>query len=95
MIRQLEAIIRIAESLAKMTLSPVATEQHVDEALRLFRISTMQAVISGHSLEGMSRPDLLKQMDNVEKALRQRLPVGTSISYDSLVREMINNKVSI
>jgi DNA replication licensing factor MCM5 len=43
----LEAIIRISESLAKMTLSPVATEQHVDEALRLFKYSTMDAVQSG------------------------------------------------
>jgi DNA replication licensing factor MCM5 len=45
--RQLEAIIRISESLAKMTLSPVATEEHVDEAIRLFKFSTMDAVQSG------------------------------------------------
>ena len=43
-IRQLEAIIRISESLAKMTLTPVATREHVEEALRLFRVSTIQAV---------------------------------------------------
>lgn len=46
-LRQLEAIIRISESLAKMTLSPVATEEHVDEAIRLFKFSTMDAVQSG------------------------------------------------
>jgi len=46
---QLEAIIRISESLAKMSLSPVASEEHVDEAVRLFKVSTMQAVQSGHS----------------------------------------------
>jgi DNA replication licensing factor MCM5 len=91
-IRQLEAIIRIAESLAKMTLSTIASETHVDEALRLFRVSTMQAVISGHSLEGMSRPDLLIQMDNVEKALKQRLPAGSTISYNALVKEMTEGK---
>ncbi|RQM08610.1 hypothetical protein DH86_00000326 [Scytalidium sp. 3C] len=33
-VRQLEAIVRITESLAKLSLSPVATEQHVDEAIR-------------------------------------------------------------
>jgi DNA replication licensing factor MCM5 len=47
MISQLEAIIRISEALAKMTLSPVATEAHVEEAIRLFRQSTMDAVQSG------------------------------------------------
>ena len=46
-IRQLEAIIRISESLAKMTLTPYATERHVDEALRLFKVSTLNAVYSG------------------------------------------------
>jgi DNA replication licensing factor MCM5 len=37
-IRQLEAIVRISESLAKMSLSPFATVEHVDEAMRLFRV---------------------------------------------------------
>jgi DNA replication licensing factor MCM5 len=43
----LEAIIRISESLAKLTLSPIANEQHVEEAIRLFKYSTMDAVQSG------------------------------------------------
>lgn len=50
-VRQLEAIVRIAESLAKMSLLPFALESHVDEALRLFRVSTLDAAMSG-SLSG-------------------------------------------
>ena len=46
-VRQLEAIIRISEALAKMRLQPFATEVHVDEALRLFQVSTMNAAGSG------------------------------------------------
>lgn len=46
-VRQLEAIVRISESLAKMSLSNTATEQHVAEAIRLFSISTYEAVTSG------------------------------------------------
>ena len=91
-VRQLEAIIRISEALAKMSLSPVAAEEHVDEALRLFKVSTMQAVLAGHSLEGMTRPDLIKEIDRIEKVIRQRLPIGASISYRSLVNEMVSNK---
>lgn len=91
-VRQLEAIIRISESLAKMTLSPVATEQHVDEALRLFRVSTFQAVMAGHNLEGMTRPDLIKDVDRVEKAIRQRLPIGSAISLRTLLQEMVGSK---
>lgn len=37
-VRQLEAIVRIAEALAKMRLQPFATVGDVDEALRLFKV---------------------------------------------------------
>ena len=46
-VRQLEAIVRISESLARMQLQPVATEAHVREAIDLFKTSTMDAVKSG------------------------------------------------
>ena len=50
-VRQLEAVIRISESLAKMCLQPFALESDVDEALRLFQVSTLDAALSG-SLSG-------------------------------------------
>ena len=50
-VRQLEAVIRISESLAKMKLMPFAGEEQVDEALRLFQVSTLEAAMSG-SLAG-------------------------------------------
>lgn len=90
---QLEAIVRVSEALAKLTLSSVATEAHVDEALRLFRVSTMQAVLAGHSLEGMTRPDLIKQVDAVERAICQRLSVGARSDVQTLIRELTQSKV--
>lgn len=53
-VRQLEAIIRIAESLARMTLQEEATEDHIREAIRLFKHSTMDAVKSGARLSSVS-----------------------------------------
>ena len=50
--RQLEAIIRISESLAKMRLQAFATEADVEEALRLFQVSTLNAAMTG-SLAGI------------------------------------------
>jgi DNA replication licensing factor MCM5 len=91
-VRQLEAIVRIAESLAKITLSPVAGEEHIDEAIRLFRVSTMQAVLSGHSLEGMTRPDLIRQVERIEKVIKERVAIGSTVSVKALVREMSGNK---
>lgn len=46
-VRQLEAVVRISESLAKMSLQPVATLEHVTRAIELFTKSTMDAVKSG------------------------------------------------
>lgn len=46
-VRQLEAIIRLSESIAKMHLNPIVLPAHVEEAHRLFRISTMNAAASG------------------------------------------------
>ena len=46
-VRQLEAIVRIAESLARMQLKPVAGPEHVDEAIYLFNQATVDALKSG------------------------------------------------
>jgi DNA replication licensing factor MCM5 len=89
--RQLEAIVRISESLAKMTLSPVVQGHHVEEAIRLFKFSTMDAVSAG-SVEGLSRGELNSEMARVEKEIRRRLPVGWSTSYQSLVKEFVTQQ---
>lgn len=47
-VRQLEAVIRISESLAKMQLQPFVNDTHVDESLRLFQVSTLDAAMSGN-----------------------------------------------
>lgn len=48
-VRQLEAIIRISESIARMHLQTVVSKAHVEEAHRLFRVSTLNAAASGLS----------------------------------------------
>ncbi|KAI1117383.1 MCM2/3/5 family protein [Nemania sp. NC0429] len=89
-VRQLEAIVRITEALAKLTLSPVATEQHVDEAIRLFLCSTMDAVNQGGASHGGR--ELGEEVARVEAELRRRLPIGWSTSLASLRREMVEGK---
>ncbi|KAI0883162.1 MCM-domain-containing protein [Annulohypoxylon maeteangense] len=89
-VRQLEAIVRITEALAKLTLSPIATEQHVDEAIRLFLCSTMDAVTQGTTNQG-SR-ELNEEVSRVEQELKRRLPIGWSTSLATLRREMVEGK---
>lgn len=93
-VRQLEAIIRIAESLAKLQLSPIATEDHVNEAIRLFLASTMDAVSrSGGGAESVGgREEQLQEVKRVEEELRKRLPVGWGTSLQSLKREFVDGR---
>ncbi|KAI1821569.1 MCM2/3/5 family protein [Xylaria intraflava] len=88
-VRQLEAIVRITEALAKLTLSPIATEQHVDEAIRLFLCSTMDAVNQGSN---QGSRELNEEVSRVEAELKRRLPIGWSTSLASLRREMVEGK---
>jgi DNA replication licensing factor MCM5 len=88
-IRQLEAIIRVSESLAKMTLSPVVTRDHVNEAVRLFSASTMDAVNNGSS---DIRQDLSEKVSKIEEEIKKRIPVGFSANYRALVDHFVGIK---
>lgn len=88
-IRQLEAIVRISESLAKLSLSPIATEAHVDEAIRLFLASTMDAITQG---EGQGSKELMEQSSKIEDELKRRLPIGWSTSLATLRRDFVDGK---
>ena len=77
--------------MAKVTLSPTVLPHHVEEAIRLFKQSTMHAVAAG-SVDGMSNSELKGQMESIEKELKRRLPIGWSTSYASLTREFVTQQ---
>lgn len=97
-VRQLEAIIRISEAMAKLTLCPVATEEHVSEAIRLFRVSTFAAATAtgatGASLAQSLTPQALQEVQNAETLLKRRLPVGSLVNAKSLLAELERQGVS-
>lgn len=84
-IRQLEAVIRISESLAKLELSPIATERHVEEAMRLFTASTMDAVNEGNS----DNVKITGEIHKIEAEIKKRLPIGWSTSYNTLRKQFV------
>ncbi|XP_014219295.1 DNA replication licensing factor Mcm5 [Copidosoma floridanum] len=93
-VRQLEAIIRISESLAKMQLLPFVSETHVDEALRLFQVSTMTAAQSGtlEGAEGLSSTDDFEMLNRLDKEIKKRFVIGTQVSERTIVNDFINKK---
>ncbi|XP_043956441.1 DNA replication licensing factor MCM5 [Gambusia affinis] len=93
-IRQLEAIVRIAESLAKMKLQAVAGEEEVDEALRLFQVSTLDAALSGSlsGVEGFTSQEDQEMLSRVEKQLKRRFAIGSQVSEHSIVQDFTKQK---
>ncbi len=80
-VRQLEALVRMAEALAKMRLSAEATVADVEEALRLFKVSTLAAsqsspVIAG-ALGGIAPGEVLRAEEYLKRRMGLRESTGT------------------
>lgn len=74
-VRQLEAIIRISESLAKMELQEDVNVGHVEEALRLFTVSTLDS--ANRDRAGSSiLPEERQAIEEAEEQIRRLLPRG-------------------
>lgn len=88
-VRQLEAVIRISESLAKMQLLPFATDRHVQEALRLFHVSTLDAAMSGGlaGAEGFTSEEEHETLIRIERQLKRRFAIGTQVSQQAVVQD--------
>lgn len=90
-VRQLEAVIRMSEALAKMQLQPFATESHVEEALRLFQVSTLDAAMSGSlsGAEGFTTEGEQELLSRVEKQLKKRFAIGTQVSQQNILQDFV------
>ncbi|EDQ87030.1 uncharacterized protein MONBRDRAFT_27771 [Monosiga brevicollis MX1] len=93
-VRQLEALVRISESLAKMKLEPFVTEEDVDEAFRLFQVSTMSAALAGHGTENNTDQASMEQLLTIERQIKQRFPVGSKVSEQRIVDHMSRRNFS-
>ncbi|XP_008784797.2 DNA replication licensing factor MCM5 [Phoenix dactylifera] len=87
-VRQLEAIIRLSESLAKMRLTPVATQEHVEEAFRLFNVSTMDAARSGINEHLNLTPEIANEIKQAETQIKRRMGIGSQMSERRLVDQL-------
>ncbi|KAL9954786.1 hypothetical protein ACROYT_G042363 [Oculina patagonica] len=95
-VRQLEAIIRISESLAKMRLLPFATAAHVEEALRLFQVSTLDAAMSGSlsGAEDFTPEQDVEEVRQIEKQIKRRFAIGTQVSEQRIIQDFEKQKYS-
>lgn len=87
-VRQLEAIIRMSEALAKIQMKNEVTRWHVEEAHRLFKISTLDAANSGFSTS-FNLPDELKDdVRRVQEIIRRKFALGTKLTFTKLQADL-------
>lgn len=97
-VRQLEALVRLAESQARMRLDPEANVADVEEAIRLFRVSTFSAAsASPNDAAGSAtivpNPTLMGSSVNLddvlrsEEFLRRRMTRGATLNTRKLLEE--------
>ncbi|KAK2358043.1 Minichromosome maintenance (MCM2/3/5) family protein [Trifolium repens] len=87
-VRQLEAIVRLSEALAKMKLNHLATEENVQEAIRLFTVSTMDAAKSGINQQINLSPEMARDIQQAENQIKRRIGIGNHISERRLIDDL-------
>ena len=66
-------------------MSTEVKPQHVQEAHRIFKVSTMNAAASGMSSANTDAPAELQHLvRKVEDAIKRRVAIGTKIAYPKL-----------
>jgi DNA replication licensing factor MCM5 len=91
-VRQLEAIIRISESLAKMELAEDVTTEHVEEALRLFTVSTLDSanVDRGVGVDTLTQEEK-DELHKAEEHIRRRVQRGGRINRYQLESWLVSS----
>lgn len=92
-VRQLEAIIRMSEAFARMSLCSQVSEKHVDLAIQLFMASTMTAVNDGYYLDGMLRTDIMSRVKQSAEKILKNLTLGTAKTVSSLLEYAENKEI--
>lgn len=89
-VRQLEALLRISEAIARMTLSREVTEIHVEQAVQIFNISMSQAKSTGITGEFFDTETNKNELTRVIFTIRKLVSINKVKRYDQLEYELID-----
>ncbi|KAF4651702.1 minichromosome maintenance protein 5 [Perkinsus olseni] len=87
-VRQLEAITRISEAFAKMSLSEWVQVGHVEDAVRLFTLATLDAANRNQMGGGALTDEDRQKVYQVEDAIKRRLQIRGRRPKAALHREL-------
>jgi len=93
-VRQLEALVRLSESLAKMELKAEVEPRHVEEAIRLFKVSTGSAASysSSAAVAEFANEDKQREVERAMGFLRHRLPLNSKVNASRVVEEATHQR---
>ncbi|KAH0478906.1 MAG: uncharacterized protein KVP18_002869 [Porospora cf. gigantea A] len=86
-IRQLESLVRLSESVAKMSLTREVSSAHVEAAIALFRSSTVEAAKSHIGRETLTGEEL-ENLKAAEQAILDRLPMNSRSSKRRIIADL-------
>ena len=77
-----------------MRLAVDVTIDHVDEAIRLFQVSTLNAASTGVLPGDLSHfsSEQAKEIRRVEEQIQRRVPIGTTVSTRKLLEDFIGRQ---
>jgi DNA replication licensing factor MCM5 len=78
-VRQLEALVRVTESVAKASLATVATSEHVKVALSLFKKSTLAAAQKGLGTGEVLTEDSRRRVQACEARVLKSVGLGQTV----------------
>ncbi|XP_040582504.1 uncharacterized protein, partial [Lepeophtheirus salmonis] len=94
-VRQLEAIIRFSEAHAKFHLRFEVIDEDVNEAIRIFEVSTLKAAKEGVNVEGMTSEEAIDDINSVIVDINKIMIVNSAKNIENLifkVAELNKNK---
>ncbi len=87
-VRQLEAVIRLSESIARMRLLSEVGVEEVEEAHYLFEVSTMKTIEGSREFGYNLSDGVAEEVKLAEDAIRKRVCVGSQVSIFKLMEDL-------
>jgi len=89
-VRQLEAVIRLSESLARMKLKQEVGSEEVEAAHYLFEISTIKTIEGSHEFGYNLSEGISSEVQKAEEAIRKKVCLGNQVSTINLLNDLEN-----
>jgi DNA replication licensing factor MCM5 len=87
-VRQLEAIIRLSEAIAKTRLANTVTKEDALMANEIFEVSTIRSIKNEKIFYSYNDPEFNAEVLKIEQYIQHKLPISKKVSQQNLIDEL-------